>query len=52
LEEGFEVVVVLLGVDFGHDLVDSDVFEVFFRVVEDGAGLGVDHGHVAQLVLG
>jgi hypothetical protein len=52
LEEGFEVVVVLLGEDFGHDLVDFDVFEVFFGVVEDGAGLGVDHGHFAQFVFG
>lgn len=52
LEEDFEVVVVLLGEDFGHDFIDFDVFEVFFGVVEDGAGLGVDHGHFAQFVLG
>jgi hypothetical protein len=29
LEENFEVVVVLLGEDFGHDFVDFDIFEVF-----------------------
>jgi len=52
LEENFEVVVVLLGEDFGHDFVDFDIFEVFFRVVEDGAGLGVDHGDAAQFVFG
>jgi hypothetical protein len=50
LEKDFEVVVVLLGEDFGHDFVDFDVFEFFFGVIEDGTGLSVNHGHAAQFV--
>lgn len=41
----------LLSVCFGHDLVDSDVFEVFFRVVKNGAGLAIYHCDVPEFIL-
>ena len=50
LQKDFQVIIMLFSISFGHDFIDSDGLKLLFGVIENGAGLGVDHGYISQLV--